>query len=82
MLGQAGARPRQDLGGRRRAGGPAVGAEDAPRDAEVPDKARRIRQGRLKLDELISHRYRLDQINEAFQAVLDGTETRGIVVFG
>ncbi len=38
-------------------------------------------RGRLELDERISRRYRLDQINEAFQA-LDGTETRGIVAFG
>ena len=38
-------------------------------------------QGRLKLDEMISHRYRLDEINDAFEAVLTGNDTRGVVVF-
>lgn len=36
-------------------------------------------QGRLLLDEMITTHYRLDQVNEAFQAVLDGTVTRGVI---
>lgn len=37
--------------------------------------------GRLKLDELISHEYRLDQINEAYAAMLTGGAARGVIVF-
>lgn len=37
--------------------------------------------GRLKLDELISNSYRPDQVNEAFQALADGTDIRGLLVF-
>jgi S-(hydroxymethyl)glutathione dehydrogenase/alcohol dehydrogenase len=38
------------------------------------------RQGRLKLDELISHEYRLEQINEAYAAMLTGRVARGLIV--
>lgn len=37
--------------------------------------------GRLKLDELISEEYRLDQINEAYAAMLSGSAARGVIVF-
>jgi S-(hydroxymethyl)glutathione dehydrogenase / alcohol dehydrogenase len=37
--------------------------------------------GRLKLDELVSREYRLDQINEAFAAMLAGEVARGVIVF-
>jgi S-(hydroxymethyl)glutathione dehydrogenase / alcohol dehydrogenase len=37
--------------------------------------------GRLKLDELVSREYRLDQINEAFAAMLTGEVARGVIVF-
>lgn len=37
--------------------------------------------GKLKLDELISNEYRLDQINEAFEVMLSGEVARGIIVF-
>lgn len=37
--------------------------------------------GRLKLDELISQEYTLDQINEAYDAMLSGAVSRGVVVF-
>lgn len=37
--------------------------------------------GRLKLDQLISRTYRLDQINEAFDTMLRGEIARGIIVF-
>jgi S-(hydroxymethyl)glutathione dehydrogenase/alcohol dehydrogenase len=36
--------------------------------------------GRLKLDQIISRRYRLDQINEAFQALARGDNARGVIV--
>jgi len=38
--------------------------------------------GRLKLDELVSREYRLDQINGAFDAMLMGEVARGVIVFG
>jgi S-(hydroxymethyl)glutathione dehydrogenase/alcohol dehydrogenase len=38
-------------------------------------------QGRLRLDEMISERYRLDQVNEAFDAVLQRKVARGVIVF-
>jgi S-(hydroxymethyl)glutathione dehydrogenase/alcohol dehydrogenase len=37
--------------------------------------------GKLKLDELVSAEYRLDQINEAYDAMLGGEAARGIIVF-
>jgi S-(hydroxymethyl)glutathione dehydrogenase/alcohol dehydrogenase len=39
-------------------------------------------QGRLKLDELVSKRYTLDQINEAYAEMLTGRIARGIIVYG
>ena len=38
-------------------------------------------QGRLKLDQLISRAYRLDEINEAFATMLKGEVARGIIRF-
>src|SRR6185436_12739133 len=37
--------------------------------------------GKLKLDELVSQEYRLDQINEAYDVMLSGSVARGVVVF-
>lgn len=37
--------------------------------------------GRLNLDALISREYRLDEINEAYAAMLDGSTARGVIVF-
>ena len=37
--------------------------------------------GKLKLDELVSRHWRLDQINEAFAEMLTGTVARGVIVF-
>jgi S-(hydroxymethyl)glutathione dehydrogenase/alcohol dehydrogenase len=38
-------------------------------------------QGRLKLDEMISQRIRLDQINEAFDELRRGELARSVIVF-
>ena len=38
-------------------------------------------EGRLKIDELVSRTYRLDQINEGFAALRSGQVARGVVVF-
>jgi S-(hydroxymethyl)glutathione dehydrogenase/alcohol dehydrogenase len=37
--------------------------------------------GKLKLDELITQEYPLNQINEAYDAMLSGTVARGVVVY-
>ena len=39
------------------------------------------RQGRLKLDELISNRWPLDQINEAIDDTKGGAARRNVIVF-
>jgi S-(hydroxymethyl)glutathione dehydrogenase/alcohol dehydrogenase len=39
-------------------------------------------QGRLKLDELISGRWSLDQINEAIADTKTGAARRNVIVFG
>ena len=39
------------------------------------------RAGKLMLDELVTRRWRLDQINEAYQQMLTGEVARGIIVF-
>ncbi|MNF57786.1 S-(hydroxymethyl)glutathione dehydrogenase [compost metagenome] len=38
-------------------------------------------QGRLKLDQMISQRIRLDQINEAFDELRRGELARSVIVF-
>ncbi|MFC2970118.1 Zn-dependent alcohol dehydrogenase [Acidimangrovimonas pyrenivorans] len=38
-------------------------------------------QGRLKLDELVSNRFTLDQINEAFESTKSGTARRNVITF-
>lgn len=38
-------------------------------------------EGKLKLDELVSQHWQLDQINEAFDVMLTGEVARGVVVF-
>ncbi len=39
------------------------------------------RDGNLKLDELVTRRYRLDQINDAFADMREGRNIRGIIEF-
>jgi S-(hydroxymethyl)glutathione dehydrogenase/alcohol dehydrogenase len=39
------------------------------------------RAGDLKLDELITKTYTLDQVNEGYQDLLDGKNIRGVIVF-
>jgi S-(hydroxymethyl)glutathione dehydrogenase/alcohol dehydrogenase len=44
-------------------------------------RSRWTRNGNLKLDELITNRYRLDQINDAFTDMREGRNIRGIIEF-
>jgi NDMA-dependent alcohol dehydrogenase len=50
--------------------------------ADIPKLLGLYRDGRLKLDELITNRYSLDQINDGYQAMRDGTNLRGVIVHG
>ncbi len=47
---------------------------------DIPKLLGLYREGQLKLDELITRRYPLEQINEGYQAMRDGVNIRGIVV--
>jgi len=49
--------------------------------SDIPRLLDMYRVGSLKLDELISNRYTLDQINEGYQAMRDGTNIRGVIVY-
>jgi S-(hydroxymethyl)glutathione dehydrogenase / alcohol dehydrogenase len=38
-------------------------------------------QGKLLLDEMITRRFRLDQVDEAFQAMREGEVIRSVLMF-
>lgn len=48
---------------------------------DIPYLAELYQQGRLKLDELITGRYALDEINEAIASVKRGEALRNVIVF-
>ena len=48
---------------------------------DIPWMVDMYRQGRLKLDELISGRWRLDQINEAIADTKTGAARRNVIIF-
>ena len=48
----------------------------------VPMLLSLYRDGELKLDELVTRRYRLDQINDAIRDMRDGRNLRGLIDFG
>ncbi len=48
---------------------------------DIPNLLALYRSGQLKLDELITRTYPLDQINQGYQDMLDGLNLRGVVVF-
>ncbi len=53
---------------------------DSPRRA-VPRLLAMYRAGQLKLDELVTRTYRLDEINEGYQDLRDDKNIRGVIVF-
>lgn len=55
------------------------GTVHAPRD--FPMLIDLYAAGKLKLDEMISARWKLEQINEAFAAMLSGDVARGVITF-
>ena len=48
---------------------------------DVPMIVKLYREGRLKLDQLISGRYRLESINEALASSRSGAAVRNVIVF-
>lgn len=49
--------------------------------AGIPMLLSMYREGRLKLDELVTRRYRLEQINEAVDDMREGRNIRGLIDF-
>jgi S-(hydroxymethyl)glutathione dehydrogenase/alcohol dehydrogenase len=49
--------------------------------ADIPKLLDLYRQGDLRLDELITRRYPLDDINVGYQDMRDGTNIRGVIVY-
>ncbi len=48
---------------------------------DIPNLLSLYRAGQLKIDELITRTYRLEQINEGYQDMLEGKNIRGVIVF-
>jgi NDMA-dependent alcohol dehydrogenase len=49
--------------------------------ADIPRLLGMYRDGQLKLEELITKRYTLDEINEGYRAMRDGENLRGVIVY-
>ncbi|MET0459182.1 MAG: zinc-binding dehydrogenase, partial [Ilumatobacteraceae bacterium] len=49
--------------------------------SDIPRLLDMYRGGALKLDELITNRYPLEAINDGYQAMRDGTNIRGVIVY-
>jgi alcohol dehydrogenase (nicotinoprotein) len=47
---------------------------------EIPRMLDLYRAGHLKLDELVTSRYRLEDINQGYQDLLDGRNVRGVLI--
>lgn len=50
-------------------------------NADIPKLLNMYTAGQLKLDEVITARYSLDQINEGYDALADGSNVRGVIIF-
>jgi S-(hydroxymethyl)glutathione dehydrogenase/alcohol dehydrogenase len=48
---------------------------------DVPRLVSLYRAGKLKLDELVSRRFKLAQVNDAFTALEKGEVVRGVITF-
>ncbi len=54
--------------------------ESNPR-RDIPNYLRMYQAGRLKLDELITREYTLDQVAQAYEDMHAGRNIRGVIVF-
>jgi Zn-dependent alcohol dehydrogenase len=50
--------------------------------ADIPRFARMYQSGQLQLDEMITKRYRLDEINDGYDDLRGGKIVRGVIDFG
>ena len=66
-------------GSNRRVIGTKMGSTNIAVD--IPALVDLYKQGRLKLDELITGRYKLEEINEAVDSVLRGEALRNVIIF-
>ena len=48
---------------------------------DIPNLLVLYRDGQLKLDELITKTYTLDEINDGYQDMRDGKNIRGVITF-
>jgi S-(hydroxymethyl)glutathione dehydrogenase/alcohol dehydrogenase len=48
---------------------------------DIPQLFELYLQGQLNLDDLVTQTYTLDQINEGYQAMRDGENIRGVIMF-
>ena len=46
---------------------------------DVPRLVSLYKSGQLKLDELITRRYKLEDVNQGYQDMLDGKNIRGVI---
>jgi NDMA-dependent alcohol dehydrogenase len=49
---------------------------------DIPKMLELYRGGHLKLDELITNRYRLEEVNQGYQDLVDGKNVRGLILYG
>jgi NDMA-dependent alcohol dehydrogenase len=66
------------IGGQRRIQGALFGASNPLYD--IPRLLDLYRSGDVKLDELVTQRYRLEQLNDGYQDMLAGKNIRGVIV--
>jgi alcohol dehydrogenase (nicotinoprotein) len=66
------------IGFQRRVQGSCMGGSSPLHD--VPRLIGLYRSGDLKLDELLTRRYRLEEVNEGYQDMLDGKNIRGVII--
>jgi S-(hydroxymethyl)glutathione dehydrogenase/alcohol dehydrogenase len=48
---------------------------------DIPRQAELYQSGQLKLDELITRTYSLDEVNQGYQDMHAGTNIRGVIVY-
>jgi NDMA-dependent alcohol dehydrogenase len=63
----------------KRIQGSLFGSGDPFRD--IPRLVNMYQAGQIKLDELITNTYRLEDINQGYQDLLDGKNVRGVIVY-
>ena len=47
---------------------------------EIPRLLELYRAGRLRLDELVTNRYSLEEVNQGYRDMLDGPNVRGLLI--